>query len=50
MILFQEGNVNPPLNRGTTFVRTRKGVSQKIRTPAEDRRYVSDYLNKLDFM
>ncbi|KAL4238513.1 hypothetical protein ACF0H5_003221 [Mactra antiquata] len=34
-----EGNVNPPLNRGTTFVRTRKGVSQKIRTPAEDRRY-----------
>ncbi|XP_060571165.1 uncharacterized protein LOC132729413 isoform X2 [Ruditapes philippinarum] len=34
-----EGNVNPPANRETKITRARTGVSQKIRTPAEDRRY-----------
>ncbi|XP_053397372.1 uncharacterized protein LOC123524136 isoform X2 [Mercenaria mercenaria] len=34
-----EGNVNPPANREAKMARPRAGVSQKVRTPAEDRRY-----------
>lgn len=34
-----EGNVNPPTSRGSSSLRLRKGVSQKVRTSAEDKRY-----------